>query len=124
MIARRGKSLAEWRRDEAAATAERERILAIDSLTTPGQEKLIADCKADPKCTPGMAALKILQAERSSPARVRRILAAFKAAGGRILADDSEDPIDCRQCGHTLSEHEDDTGPCSADGCDCKQFDR
>jgi len=46
-----------------AATAERERILAIEALGRPGEETIIAECKRDPNCTPAMAALRLRQAD-------------------------------------------------------------
>lgn len=63
----------------AIATAERERIEAIDSIAPPGMDALIAECKADPKCTPEMAALKILRAEGSARTARLRSLAADDA---------------------------------------------
>jgi signal peptide peptidase SppA len=45
------------------ATAERERILAIQKLGRAGEEKLIAECISDPACTPNAAALKLREAE-------------------------------------------------------------
>lgn len=68
---------------EAIATAERNRILAIQSLARPGCEHLIAACKADPKCTPEMAALRILKEQQTPGAVARRILAAHRTAQGR-----------------------------------------
>lgn len=46
------------------ATAERQRILAIEANTLPGHEALIAQFKADGATTPEMAAIAVLQAER------------------------------------------------------------
>src|SRR5688500_16123997 len=47
------------------ATAERARLAGIESAALPGHDKLVADCKADPTCTPGDAALRINAAERA-----------------------------------------------------------
>jgi len=47
------------------AAAERDRIAGIEAAALPGHEKLVAECKADPTCTPGDAALKINAAERA-----------------------------------------------------------
>lgn len=127
MEARPGLPHSEWQKREAIAAAERERVAAIESLRRPGQEKIIDDimaaCQADPKCTPEMAALKILREERSPAGEARRMLAAHKKAGGSVLADDAvNDPTLC-QCGHAQSDHNGDTGPCTAQSCDCQQFD-
>jgi signal peptide peptidase SppA len=46
----------------AIATAERERILAIQKHGNLGNAKLIGECIADASCTPGMAAERILAA--------------------------------------------------------------
>jgi signal peptide peptidase SppA len=61
---------------EVAARAERERISAISSLGRPGEEKAIAECIADPKCTPAQAALKLRQAENVTGKGRLRSLAA------------------------------------------------
>lgn len=58
-----------------AVLAERERIEAIESLGRPGQERLVAECVLDPKCTPEMAALKLLRAESAARAVQLRSLA-------------------------------------------------
>lgn len=59
----------------AAATAERERIAAIEALGSPGQEQLIAQCVADPRCTPESAALRIVQSQRAGQTSRLRSLA-------------------------------------------------
>jgi signal peptide peptidase SppA len=64
------------------ATAERERILAIESHTLPGHEALVAALKADGKTSGPEAAVKILQAEQSKLANL---------AGQ--LKKDSPDPV-------------------------------
>lgn len=58
-----------------AVLDERERVEAIESLGRPGQERLVAECVLDPKCTPGMAALKLLRAESAARAVQLRSLA-------------------------------------------------
>lgn len=50
---------------KAGAKAERERLAGIEAAALPGHEKLIFDCKADPDCTPGDAALRVNAAERA-----------------------------------------------------------
>lgn len=49
----------------AGATAERERILAVEAQSLPGHETLIAGLKVDGKTTGAEAALQVLAAERS-----------------------------------------------------------
>jgi signal peptide peptidase SppA len=61
---------------EVAARLERERISAISALGRPGEEKVIAECIADPKCTPAQAALKLRQAENVTGKGRLRSLAA------------------------------------------------
>lgn len=50
----------------AGATAERERILGIESHAMAGHEKLIATLKADGKTTPDQAAAQVLAAHRGA----------------------------------------------------------
>jgi hypothetical protein len=59
-----GKAEGEKAGQAAGAKAERERILGIEAHAIAGHEKLIATCKADPDCTPDMAAGRILAAEK------------------------------------------------------------
>ena len=80
--------VAAWRRE--GATAERERIAAIQALTISGHEALIASCVADADCTPAAAALRVLQAQReqlgvADQARATR-LQALRADESRITA--------------------------------------
>jgi hypothetical protein len=49
---------------EEGATAERERIKAVESHSMPGHEKLVAELKFDGKTTGDQAAARILQAEK------------------------------------------------------------
>jgi hypothetical protein len=51
------------------ATAERERILGIETHAGPGHAELITEMKADGKTTPDQAAARILAAERASLAK-------------------------------------------------------
>jgi signal peptide peptidase SppA len=50
----------------AGATAERERILAVEAKAIPGHEKLVAELKADGKTTGDQAASRILEAEKAA----------------------------------------------------------
>lgn len=56
----------------AAATAERTRILGIEAACAgvTGHKALIAECKADPKCSPEQAAAKVLTALGDKPGQV------------------------------------------------------
>ena len=65
----------------AGATAERERIAAIEKNTMPGHEKLVEELKADGKTTGLEAAQRILAAEK---ARIAQI--------GKDLESDAPDP--------------------------------
>lgn len=49
-----------------AATAERERIFAIQALALPGEEALLKACLDDPACTPDMAARRFREAQAST----------------------------------------------------------
>lgn len=60
---------------EEGARLERERISSIESLGRPGQEKLVAECVRDPKCTPEMAAFKLLKADGAARGAQLRKLA-------------------------------------------------
>lgn len=69
------------------ATAERTRLAGIESAALPGHDALIAQCKADPTCTPGDAALRVNTAERekikahgASIANVEQVTGAVGAA--------------------------------------------
>lgn len=52
----------------AGATAERERILAVEAQSIPGHEQLIAKLKADGKTTGAEAAVQVLAAEKAKTA--------------------------------------------------------
>lgn len=60
----------------AGATAERERLAAIDGAAIPGHEALVAKLKADGTVSAGNAALQILAAERNA-----RVQAGAQRAG-------------------------------------------
>lgn len=66
----------------AGATAERERILAVEAQLLPGHEKLIAALKADGKTTGAEAAVQILAAEKAAG-----------AAKAQALAEDAPQPV-------------------------------
>jgi hypothetical protein len=72
--------------------------LAISALGRPGEEKVIAECIADPKCTPAQAALKLRQAENVTGKGRLRSLAAddtnLETPGPNGPAADAK-----RQCG-------------------------
>lgn len=72
-------------RTEAAA-AERARIAGIEAAALPGHDKLVADCKADPACTPGEAALKINAAERAKLTVAGAAIANVETATGKVSA--------------------------------------
>lgn len=65
----------------AGAQAEAKRLTDIEALAMPGTDAVVAECKADPECTPEKAAMKILQAARANPAP-----AAAAAPGAAHLA--------------------------------------
>lgn len=54
----------------AAATAERDRLTAIDGLMVAGAESIIAEAKADPKATAESTALKVLNHLRTNTGAV------------------------------------------------------
>ena len=47
------------------ASAERARLTGIEANILPGYEKLAAECKADPACTPEMAAVRQVQESKN-----------------------------------------------------------
>lgn len=74
------------------ATAERARIAGIEAAALPGHDKLVADCKADPGCTPGDAALRINAAERSKLTAAGAAIANIETATGKVLAAATTQP--------------------------------
>ena len=112
--------VAAWRQE--GATAERERILAIQALSIPGHEALIASCVAEAECTPAAAALRVLQAQRAQrdaadEGRATR-LQALKGDEARITAPapvSGEEPTGDRAiAARVLSIHTSLTGGASA----------
>ncbi len=80
----------------AAATAERERILAIDKLSRPGCEATIEKCKADPAISEADAALELLHADNEKRSKIKTDLnadakEAAKATATAITSDASDD---------------------------------
>ncbi len=59
---------------QAAAAAERKRILSIQQLAMPGADDIIAAAIADPTVTAGATALKILQTQNAGRLRKLRAL--------------------------------------------------
>lgn len=66
-----------------ARAAERDRILGIEKLARPGMEKLVAQAKADPDCTPEAFARMALEADAQ---RGRTHLASLKADEDQLQA--------------------------------------
>ena len=64
----------------AAATAERERILAIHAMAEAGLDTLIAAAVADPRCSAPMAAQRILEHQRAQREQQLAALAAEQTA--------------------------------------------
>lgn len=65
---------------EAGATAERERILAIEALAMPGAESIIAEAKTDPSATAEKTAIKVLAAVRAGVTAAAAVPATTPAA--------------------------------------------
>lgn len=68
------------------ATAERARLAGIEAAALPGHDKLVAECKADPSCTPGDAALRINAAERAKLSAAGTAIANVETATGKVAA--------------------------------------
>ncbi|NOT09677.1 MAG: S49 family peptidase [Gemmatimonadales bacterium] len=77
-----------------AVNAERARLLGIDALARPGYADVIAACKADPTCTPAMAALKLAQAKASK----------YRTHLDALVADVHADPAPPAAAAPTLAE--------------------
>lgn len=75
----------------AGAAAERDRLAGIDAAALPGHEKLVAECKADPACTPGDAALKINAAERAKLAAAHQSIKAVEGETDKVAASPAGD---------------------------------
>lgn len=70
----------------AGAAAERARLIGIEAHALPGHDKLIAECKADPACTPDMAAGRVLAAERKIRDDQMKGIAGVEQHTGRVGA--------------------------------------
>lgn len=93
---------------EEGRTAERTRILGIESALIPGHEKLVAELKLDPTVSPGDAALRINAAERAGRDRVLAAIrddgkqtavvtaTATNPAGETAAVDDPRKPLEER----------------------------
>lgn len=75
----------------AGAETERARILGIEAHALKGHEKLVADCKADPTCTPDMAAGRILAAEKALRENQAAGVAAVETHTGKVGASAASD---------------------------------
>lgn len=69
-----------------AATAERERILAIEGIAVAGHDDLIKACKADGKTTVEQAAMKILTAEKQTRTSQLAAIKGVETEGGKVPA--------------------------------------
>ena len=85
------------------ATAERERILAVEAQALPGHEALIAQLKADGHTTGPEAAAQVLAAERNKLGKRAEALqadapppVAFAAAPAEEAAEDTSLPLEER----------------------------
>lgn len=87
--------VAEIRREASAGTstaraegaaAERARLAGIESAALPGHDKLVAECKADPACTPGDAALRINAAEKAKLGAQHQAIQDVENVTGRVAA--------------------------------------
>lgn len=68
------------------ATAERERIAAIDKLARPGREKIIADAKADATMTADKTAIAILAADDAKRDAALAGIKSVEDEGGKVKA--------------------------------------
>lgn len=67
----------------ASATKERDRIIGISKLPAQGLEQLRAECMADPECSSGRAAERILAARGEAEGRRQQAHLDALAAGER-----------------------------------------
>lgn len=74
------------------AAAERARLAGIEAAALPGHAELVAQCKADPTCTPGDAALKITAAENARLKAAGANIAGVETVTGRIGAAPTSQP--------------------------------
>ena len=70
----------------AGAGAERTRIAGITAIARPGFGKLVAECIADPSCTPGDAALRILAAENQQLGQQAQAIKDVEQVTGAVAA--------------------------------------
>ncbi|WP_439363088.1 hypothetical protein ACNJYD_19870 [Bradyrhizobium sp. DASA03005] len=68
------------------ATAERNRILAIEAAALPGHESLVESMKADPTVTADMAAGRLLNAEKQLRAGQLQAIKDVEGATGKVAA--------------------------------------
>lgn len=68
------------------ATAERERIAAIDKLARPGRETIITAAKADPAMTADKTAIAILAADDAKRDAALTGIKGVEAEGSKVLA--------------------------------------
>jgi len=73
------------------ASAERARLTGIEANILPGYEKLAAECKADPACTPEMAAVRQVQESKNKGSAY---LAAQRTNEGALNAPAPAAPAD------------------------------
>ena len=73
----------------AAATAERERILAIESFAVPGHEPLVKAAKENPEVTAEKLSMQILQAEKATRGQKLDAVKAVEVHAAAIKADPS-----------------------------------
>lgn len=78
-------------RSEGAA-AERARLAGIEAAALPGHDKLVAECKADPACSPGDAALRINAAEKAKLTAAAASIANVEAVTGKVVAAATTQP--------------------------------
>lgn len=71
---------------KAGAAAERARLAGIESAALPGHDKLVAECKADPACTPGDAALRINAAEKAKLGAQHQAIQDVEKVTGSVAA--------------------------------------
>lgn len=77
---------------EAGIKAERERLAGIEAAALPGHEALIAECKADPACTPADASLRVIAAERAKLNAASKAIAGVEAVTGKVAAAVTQAP--------------------------------
>lgn len=81
----------------AGASAERSRILAIESAAIPGHDALVAQLKADGNTSAGDAALQILAAEKQTQVKAGAAYLAEAPAALRVVAAATVQPSAAEQ---------------------------